>query len=314
MKKKIPYILIALLVISQVYSIGKISDLENLIWTTNNRIGEVENALNNNISSIYTNVDDMLKEQASIIHSASVSFGEFDVDTITVPVNFTVAPKQVTDTMTVSLKFEDETVQLEKDDTTYIGSKIFNISENEINPDIIIEDNGTKTITQDNGLRIYDLCSEFIPRLYPVSPFDSSITTRPNSDIIEYQQTGELFIDGNYEDFEKVSYVTYIDGEKISEINIELSQFSAGEPIFPSDEILKLEKGQIIQTYVVALDNLGFTHQYPLEYYEAGSDEKREPYYDLVRITAENGEIIYDGIGNEKYAEEYGYEVEEVYP
>ena len=307
-----PYILIALLVITQCYSIGKRIDLENQILNTNNTISNVQNSLNNKINSIYTNVDEQLKEQASIIHSASIDFGKFDIDTLTVPVTFTVEPKQVTDSMAVSLKFNNEMILLSKDDTVYSSTKVFELTNDEIFPTIVIEDGGTQIITEDNTLRIYDLASEFIPRLYIQSSFGSVITTRPNSDIVEYQQTGELFIDGNTEDFESAQYVTYIDGEKINEITIDLSQLNMGNPIFTSDEILKIEKGQILTAYVVALDNLGFTHHYPIEYYDAGSEEQHERYYDIVRITAPNGEIIYDSTGNGKYAEEYGYEV--VYP
>ena len=317
MKKKTPYIsyiLIALLVVTQVYLISKINNLESQITNTNNTINNINNNLSERINLVYSNVDEQLKEKASIIHDASFSFGEFDTDTITVPVNFTVSPKQVTDSMKVYLKLNDETIQLEKEDNSYKGTKIFNISENEINPDIIIEDNGIKTITEDDGLRIYNLVDEFIPRLYSMGPSNSSITTRPNSDVIEYQQARELFIDGNYEDFKKIQYVTYIDNKKVDEFKINLSKFNIGEPVFISDKTFKLEKGQILTNYVIALDNLGFTHYYPIDYYKAGSDLQREPYHDIVRITDKNGEIIYDSTENGEYEEKYGYEVEVVYP
>ena len=314
MKKKIPYILISLLVIMQVYSISKINDLQRQISNINYTVYDDIDGIYTNIGTIYSEVEDMLKEQASIIHFASISIGKLDIDTLTVPVIFKVEPKKVTDSMSVSLKFSDKTTLLSKEDTIYSCTKVLDLTNDEIFPTIIIEDEGIKIITEDSTLCVYNLASELIPRLYTHSPFGPDITKKPNSDIVEYHQAGELFIDGKYECFKNAQYVTYIDGKKTNEITIDLSKLNMNASIFPSDEILTLEKGQIITTYVVALDNLGFTHHYPLERYEVGSDEQHEPYYDIVRVTAPNGKIIYDSTGNGKYAEEYGYDVEIVYP
>lgn len=310
MKNKIPYILIAGLVVMQVYSINKINDLQTQIadnsYTLNDRI----NAISTQVNYIYSDVDNRLEEQASIIHNSSFAFGEIDIDTLLVPVTFTVEPKQVTDTMTVSLKFDDETILLSKADTVYSGTKMMELTDDETFPAIVIEDDGTQSITQDGGLRIYNLVNEFIPRLNVLTMRSYSISTSPTSDLIEYYNSSELFIDGNYENFKTGQYVTYVDNEKVNEIDIDLSECSEGEPILPSAEGVTLEKGQILTTYFVVLDAQGFTHQYPIEHYYAGSEIQREPYYGVVRITDKNGEIIYDSIESWEYSDEYKYETE----
>ncbi|MFI3255547.1 MAG: hypothetical protein R3Y63_14640 [Eubacteriales bacterium] len=309
MKKKIPYILTALLVVTQIYSLSRIKNLENQIINANNTINNVNSDLSWHINSIYSNVDKQLKEQASLIQSASAILGEFDVNTTTIPIDFTIEPKQVSDNMMVFLEFDDETIQLEKQNTTYKGRKIFHIFENEIHPKIIIEDNGLKTKTQDEALSIYGLVSQFIPRLYPIQ-FGTSVTSSPNSDIVKYELNDPTIMDGNYKDFKKVQFVTYIDGEKTNEITLDLSKYNEEEPIIQINEILELEIGQILTTYLVAIDNLDFTHYYPLEHYEAGSDVQREPYFDIVRITNKNGKIIYDNTLNGNYPTGYVFETD----
>lgn len=82
MKQKLPYILIALLTVSQIYSFCKISELENRIWNTNNNLSTAQTTLNNQISTIYADVNAMLEAEASIIHDASTEIGKVDVDTI----------------------------------------------------------------------------------------------------------------------------------------------------------------------------------------------------------------------------------------
>lgn len=259
-----------------------------------NQSNEMHNQSQLHINSIYTNVDAQLREQACIIHNSSFSFGEFDAVTRSVPVTFTVEPKEVTDSMTVSLKFQDETMLLAKDDTVYSGTKTLTLYDNELYPTIVIEDSGVQSVTQDAGLRIYDLVNEFIPRLYIYSSFYGDVETTAGSDTIDYLQIGDLFIDGAYDAFENAQLVTYIDGEKANEIAIDLDECSAGNPVFPPEETYQLTEGQILTTSVIALDTMGLHHEYPLEYYKAGSDIQREPYYDAIRITASNGQVVYE--------------------
>ncbi|MFI3227727.1 MAG: hypothetical protein R3Y09_10035 [Clostridia bacterium] len=313
MKKTIPYILIAILGISQFYSYRAIEDLENQVWNYQNQLNSAQSSLSNQISNIYTNVDEKLEEQASIIFSANTEFGEFDADTLTVPITFTVEPKQVNDSTSVSLKFDDETIMLEKGDTVYSGTKIFTLSGDEIYPNVIIKDGETQNVTQDRGLYLYNLVQEFIPRLYPDEFFGYGYSYVDDPDIIEFQQSGEMYIKGDCDGFESVKYVTYIDGKVAGEIEIDLSSYESGESIFLDFQPFELLSGQTIATSVVAVDKLGFIHEYPLNHHVVGSDEQHEPMYGAIKITTENGEVIYDSANDEKFAEEYGFYNEVVY-
>ncbi|WP_317853941.1 hypothetical protein [Chakrabartyella piscis] len=315
MKQKLSYIVIAILCALQFSSFQLIEDLAGEIQSVRNEINDVEQTLNNNINNIYTDVDAKLAEKASIIHDVDVIFGAFDSDTLIIPITFVVQPKQVTDDMMVSLAFADETILLSKEDTTYSGTKAFALTGDEIFPTIIIEEDGVQRITQDNGLRLYGLVDELIPRLY-VNMLSSGSVISYTSDSVKYQQNGKFFIDGDLQDFASVRYVTYIDAEKINEVEIDLNEYNMGEYICPVDETFELTNGQIFATYVVAIDKFGLIHQYPLEYYVAGTDEYISSSYDIVRIFAPNGDIIYDttAMYREEYLAAYGTELEIISP
>ena len=303
MKNKVPYILIALLVITQVYSISKINDLQRQISNINHTVYDDIDGIYTDINSIYSNVDDMLEEQASIIHYADTTVGEIDTDSLTVSVIFTVEPKQVTDTMTVSLKFEDETLELEKEDTTYTGSKTLNMSENEINPNIIIEDNGTKTITQDNGLIVRGTLLDFFP--FIKAQVESSVkeTVIDNSSEYKCEIDGVLFVDADYDEFNSVKLITKIDDDIISDQDLNLEEIERG-PVWLENEYT-LKESQALVLDIVAVDDKGFTHEITAYHYTVGSDAQRDPFFDDYKITAADGTVIYDVTQDEKYIAEF---------
>lgn len=95
MKKNILHILIAILIISQVASILKINTLQREIDSTKAEINNLSTRIINDVGAIYSNVDEMLKQEASLIESAATEIGAVNVDDFTVPVTFTLTPKEV---------------------------------------------------------------------------------------------------------------------------------------------------------------------------------------------------------------------------
>lgn len=72
--------------------------MQSRIENTNNAINIVENHLDNQINSIYQNVDQKLEAQASLIHNFSTKVGKLNSVTLTVPITFTIEPETVTET------------------------------------------------------------------------------------------------------------------------------------------------------------------------------------------------------------------------
>ena len=129
MKKQTTYILVAALIVLQLYSITRINSLQSRVENLNNNVHSVENRLDNQISSIYQNVDQQLEAQASLILNSSTKVGKLNIATLTVPVTFTIEPKVITETMSVFLDFNGELVRLEKLELQYSTTKNLKISD-----------------------------------------------------------------------------------------------------------------------------------------------------------------------------------------
>ncbi len=292
MKKQKSYILIAALIALQLYSLVKINSLQSKIDYTNHTISSVENRLDNQISSIYQNVDEKLEAQASLIHKTSVKVGNLDVGTLTVPIKFTIEPKMITETMVVSLDFNGEIVQLDKSGLQYSTTKDFEISES-VFPKIIMQDNGVKSVEEHNGLMVSSIKEQVFPHIY--ANFHGETSYGSN----QYSAKGNLSIDYKPSEeniaFVDIKYVIKVDDKIIKETPVVLENEDGlgGNFTLDIDDKYSMNEGQILTTNVVAVDSLGFSHEYLLTHFVAGSNMQREPYFEKMAIKAPNGEIVY---------------------
>lgn len=292
MKKQTTYILVAALIVLQLYSITRINSLQSRVENLNNNVHSVENRLDNQISSIYQNVDQQLEAQASLILNSSTKVGKLNIATLTVPVTFTVEPKVITETMSVSLDFNGELVQLEQSGLQYSTTKNLKISDS-ISPKIVIEDKGVKNIEDPMELRVSNIKEQVFPHIYAHFSGGSSYGSN------EYSTKGQLGIDykpsQDNHHFIDMKYVIRVDDETIKETPIAMDTDSGlGRP-FTLDILDKysINDGQTLTSTVVAVDSLGFTHEYLVTHFVAGSDRQREPYFEQEKIIAPNGEPVY---------------------
>ena len=92
-----------------------------------------------------------------------------------------------------------------------------------------------------------------------------------------------------------MKYVIKI-GEKIIEetpIVLDKDNRLGGSFTLDIDDKYSVDDGQILTSNVVAVDSLGFTHEYLVTHYVAGSRAQREPYFKQERIIAPNGKVVY---------------------
>src|SRR5699024_1815037 len=107
-KKNIVHILIAILIISNMISFSKINNLQRQIENTDAEMSDLRYSVKEKMDTIYSNVDEMLKQKVSLIVSATTEIGVINVDDITVPITFTLTPKEVSENTAVSLDFDGE--------------------------------------------------------------------------------------------------------------------------------------------------------------------------------------------------------------
>ncbi|MPM54381.1 hypothetical protein SDC9_101159 [bioreactor metagenome] len=297
MKQQPWAVLIALLVILQVYSIVKINALERQLENVNYTVSSVENHLISQINDISNHVEQKLQEQASLILRASAQVGIPDADTLTVPVTFTVTPKTVTDTMSVSLDIDGELIPLERSGLEYSTTRAIGLSQ-KITPTIVIEEGGKKQVVENGALMLSNLKEMIFPDVYATFAGQYSYGSKA------YKQKGQLEIDckpsQQNNNLIEAKYIVKVDGKPVKETPVELGPepgpndiFGGGRYGISIDDQYTLEDGQVLTGCVVAVDSLGFTHEYQVLHYVAGSDEQREPDFRQETITAPNGEIIY---------------------
>lgn len=293
MNKRTTYVIVAALLFFQMASLSRISSLESKIDNMHDTVYTLESQLNNQISSIYQNVDAQLTEQASLVHEAYFEVGTLNAETLSVPITFTVEPKAVTENMNVALDFDGEVIPLEKNGLEYTYTGDFGFTD-PIFPTIVFEENGVQTVEEDNGLYVTSLRWEIFPIFYA---FFSGQTSYGSLSNYRYRVNGELSIDYKPASkdvyFTSMKYVVKVDGEIMEETPIPLGEEGYLELGLELNNTYPLDKGQTLTTGVVAVDTLGFTHESRIAVYEAGANAQMEPNYGEVTITAPNGERVY---------------------
>ena len=297
-KKKFSWaiVVIAVLICLMIFCLSKINDLSNEISGLRNTISNYQNqvrALSYEINSIYDNVDDLLKKEASLLSSVDYSLGELNTETHTVPVTLKVIPKNLTDNMQLSVKVGSETVALERNGNEFSAIVAVNmfIDYDDYPMLSITSDETTKTEKLEN-VDVSRLFTRYLPYVY---------AHLESSDILK---NGKLAIDGILVFDEKpvavdsnvtitqIELITVKNEQEIDrkDITSNITNQSYHAPVNLSYDA---KYGDKFCIYVLAKDSLGYTHK-TLSYFWNDLDEHTHS-----AITVVDGSLeIYDKDGN----------------
>ena len=121
LQKIITCIIVGLLIFSLI-QIANLNDrIDNLV-SANSRLNSEISQLNSTINSIYSNVDEQLKKEASLITGIDYSVGTPNADMKTAPVTITVVPKTVTNDMKLSVEIDGTIAPLERNGNEFSGT------------------------------------------------------------------------------------------------------------------------------------------------------------------------------------------------
>ncbi len=293
---KLLYVTIAILAAWQMRSATQIRNLETELQQTKNSVAYAEDRLNGNISLIYSNVDEKLTEQASIVSSATYEIGELNPETRKAPITFRLQLKTLTETTEASLKFGEEMLAMKRENTAFVLTKEFAITD-EVLPTIVVEDTGIQQFENNGSLHIYDVKNELFPSLYPQFQGESWYN---HEEPYRYNLKGEIETNLNSDTqnhFDKIQYIITID-DKVKKTYT--SDTSNGGTI-PIDETFEMKEGQTLIGTLVATDKLNYKQEYMITQYVAG---EKEPlgyygYYENAKIIAPDGTVIYEYKENE---------------
>lgn len=289
-KTKLSYVVITVLAVSQVYSIFQINSLKTKVQQTEKGIAYAEDRLGRNISEIYSNVDRKLEEYTSLVTSCGYEIGEFNLQTLKVPITFKLQPKTLTETTEVFLKFSEEKIPMERQGAGFVLTKSFAIKD-EVFPTIIIEDKGVLQFEENNYLRVYNIKDEVFSSLSPRFEGQSGYSVQEPYD---YRMKGSIAVGSSVingdNSFKDIKYIVTLDDEIIKTYQADF----VGSGNIEINDNFKMEKGQTLVGKVVATDGLNFTHEYLIMRYVAGETEQQEHYYENEKIIAPDGTVIYE--------------------
>ena len=290
MKKYTEYLIVALC-IAQTISIFSIKNLQFEVLELKNMLNYVHSTLATNMDSIYYNIDDTLKKATNLIEDASVEIGEVNTKDATVSIKFTIIPKDVTEDTEISLDFGDEIIFMERNGVNF-SAEISRGFFDDAFPQIIIDENGIKKITQDDRSSIYSVKEWMFPTMWP---FLTS-SGQSHSEGKSYREYAGLQI--NFEkasskvEFTSVCLVSKVDDQIVLERTIPIETLF--ENYCKIDEKIELDLNQVLITTVIATDSLGFEHWYTVDHFIAGESIQREPWFDDRMIYSPSGDLVWE--------------------
>lgn len=288
MDKNRSHILIIILIISQVILISKISNLQKQVEGTNAGMNNLSNRIGNDMNAIYSNVNEMLRQKASIIESAVAEIGKVDTDEFTVPITFTLTPKEVSENTAVSLDFDGELFPMDKNDTTFVTTVSRNIFGDAM-PKIVIDENGVKKTTHDDQINIPSIKERVFPIMFP------RLTGEAKFDGKTYSRKGNLSADikeiSSEIEFRGIRLVIEVDDRAIADKTIPKETFFREG--YEIDEKIPLNDGQTCIMKIIATDSIGFEHHYTGARWDAGSNHQREPWFGDEQIYSPDGSLLW---------------------
>lgn len=296
--KAIAVVALVVLLIVSFFKIAELSDAVENLQRENTSLSNGIQALRDDIQSIYDNVDDKLKKQASLVAGVDFQIGDISDDMKSVELALKVVPKLVSDDMEVAVSVDGKTVPLTRNGSEFTGSVAVGlfVDYNQWPLLSIKSADGTKTEYLDS-VDVSYLFARHLPSLYADMSASSTL------------KNGKLQVDAGFSVESKPasnnSPITFVSFTLIEEINgEEVSRSDITEEVRKSGnsyntryvKSFEMSQEDELKIYVIAEDNLGYIHKTLAHFWIQSEDG-------AVAEAVFGGEWIYDKDGNLLYGE-----------
>ena len=259
-----------------------------------------DDMLRDQINSIYRNVDEQLKKQASLITESTFTLGELDTQTQTVPVTIQIVPKEIHETMQITVELDGKQAEFEKNGSFYeaiIPVGLF-LTE-EPYPMVRITTAGITKTEKLEEMWLGELWGNWFPSLWAEDTTGRS--SFKDGKLIFDTQT---LIEWDYSDnasqiiFENFAIVTEINGKEVKRVDVtdkvkNADGFAGGIVTLEFTDTYEAVEGDAVSVYVVAEDSFGYIHKTLAHFWKKSGGATAETVY--------GGESIYDKQGNMIY-------------
>ncbi|HSP47488.1 MAG TPA: hypothetical protein VLN47_05365 [Clostridiaceae bacterium] len=295
MKKYVVPVVLTVLVVMQAVSLSTISGLRDQLEETNRQLSQVSSEQSRIMGNIYSNVDNLLKRQASIIDTYDYSLGEADRENLAVPITVRVTPKETRTETAATLYLSGKSIVMERSGTTFEGTLPVDIFDT-IEAKVVFADEG---VERSEKLDIWEnLRERALPSLYAQFEGESGYHQTTGSTTGTYTRKGNLNLDIKQavrSEFREIRLILELDGEVVSDKPVENMLRNR----VMVDEKVSLSPGQTSAMRIIAEDSLGLIHKLTID--EVEIDENGQPVFGEfwgmggeAVITDKDGKVLYE--------------------
>ena len=267
-KTNLQELIIGIMAAALAFCFVLINRLENEIDQLENSLNSQYHMLTTQVESVYTSVDQMLKEEASLLSNVTAEHGELNVDDHTIDVTVSLVPKLISDDMKVQLSINGRTTELSRNGSTFTGMIPVNIYNKD---ELLLMTIETAAGTQTQFLP--EVQTEYLWEGRLPSLYHCEISGERGLSDGKYTIAGELDINcSTLEDtpsvhFEQFVLVTELNGKEIDREDITQDvlnyQTYPHGVYFRHDYQMECEaaEGDELGIYLEATDSLGYLHR-----------------------------------------------------
>ena len=298
MEKKIKSLqaCIVILIIALCVCVYKISVLESRVSRLDFLVENQYDRIMSDVNSIYQNVDEKLREEASLLSLVEAEYGEFHPEDYTIDVTVKLVPKLISDDMKVQVSINGRSEELSRTGNNFTGTipvDIYNMGEQML---MTIETAAGIQTQYLSDIQVEYLWGGIIPSLYYCD-----ISGDETFEDGKYTLSGHLDIncspvmDTPDVKFEKFVLVTELNGKEIKREDITeevLSYESYPHGVYWRSQYnmeCEAAEGDELGIYLEATDSLGYLHRMLLHHWKVLDGATAE--------AVDGSEYIYDPNG-----------------
>ena len=298
MEKKIKSLqaCIVILIIALCVCVYKISVLESRVSRLDFLVENQYDRIMSDVNSIYQNVDEKLREEASLLSLVEAEYGEFHPENYTIDVTVKLVPKLISDDMKVQVSINGRSEELSRTGNNFTGTipvDIYNMGEQML---MTIETAAGIQTQYLSDIQVEYLWGGIIPSLYYCD-----ISGDETFEDGKYTLSGHLDIncspvmDTPDVKFEKFVLVTELNGKEIKREDITeevLSYESYPHGVYWRSQYnmeCEAAEGDELGIYLEATDSLGYLHRMLLHHWKVLDGATAE--------AVDGSEYIYDPNG-----------------
>lgn len=299
-KERDLYIIILAMVVMLGFCFVKINSLsDEMDDLKRDYVSEVD-MLQDQINSVYRNVDEELKKQASLLTESTFSLGELDIKTQKVPVTIQIVPKEISEDMQIKVELDGEQADFVKNGNFYeatIPVGLFLIEEPY--PMVSITTAGVTKTEKLEEMWLGELWGKWFPSLWAEDTTGRS-SFKDGKLVFDTQTLIEWDYPNNVSQivFENFAIVTEINGKEVKRVDVtdkvkNAEGFAEGIVALEFTDTYEAVVGDAVSVYVVAEDSFGYIHKTLAHFWKKSGGATAETVY--------GGESIYDKQGNMIY-------------